>query len=37
MEVNQPDRGVFKGIGKLETAKHVNRKYFPNIRNMHQF
>lgn len=37
MEINLPDKGIFKGIGKLETKRYMNRKYFPNIRNMHQF
>lgn len=37
MEVNKPDRGVFRGMGKLEGAKFINKKYFPNIRNIHQF
>lgn len=37
MEINLPDRGVFKNFGKLEQPKFLNRKYFPNIRNIHQF
>ena len=37
MEINLPDKGVFSGLGKLETAKFMNRKYFPNLRNIHQF
>lgn len=37
MEINKPDLGVFKGMGKLESAKFENRKYFPNLRNIHQF
>ena len=37
MEINKPDRGVFKGIGSLEVERHINKKYFPRIRNIHQF
>lgn len=37
MEVNKPDKGVFKGMGKLEMNQSINRKYFPKIRNVHQF
>ena len=37
MEVNKPDRGIFKGIGKLEVSTFVNKKHFPRVRNVHQF
>lgn len=37
MEVNLPDKGVFRGLGRLETVKFANRKFFPNVRNIHQF
>lgn len=37
MEINKPDAGVFKGIGQLEVNKHINKKYFPKVRNIHQF
>lgn len=37
MEVNVPDKGVFKGMGKLETNQFINKKHFPRIRNIHQF
>lgn len=37
MEVNKPDRGIFKGMGKLEIKRQINRKYFPMLRNQHQF
>ena len=37
MEINKPDAGVFKGMGKLETDQHINRKFFPNLRNKHRF
>lgn len=37
MEINKPDLGIFKGMGRLETPKFINRKPFPHIRNKHQF
>lgn len=37
MEVNKPDKGVFKGMGQLEVNRFINRKFFPNLRNQHQF
>ena len=37
MEINKPDKGVFKGFGRLEEEHHINRKYFPRVRNIHQF
>ena len=37
MEINKPDLGVFKGIGRLEITTNVNRKFFPNVRNIHHF
>lgn len=37
MEVNKPDKGVFKGMGQLENNKFINRKFFPNLRNQHNF
>lgn len=37
MEVNVPDKGVFKGMGRLETNPFINKKHFPRIRNLHQF
>jgi hypothetical protein len=37
MEINEPDKGVFKGFGNLEAKRFANRKYFPNIRNINQF
>lgn len=37
MEVNLPDKGVFKGMGKLETNQFINKRNFPRIRNIHQF
>ena len=37
MEINKPDAGVFKGIGKLEMNKQINKKYFPTVRNINQF
>lgn len=37
MEINKPDQGVLKGMGRLEVEQHINRKYFPKIRNIHQF
>ena len=37
MEINKPDQGVLKGMGRLEVEKHINRKYFPKIRNVEQF
>lgn len=37
MEINQPDRGIFKGIGSLDKYVNINKKNFPLIRNKHQF
>lgn len=37
MEVNQPNKGIFKGMGKLESNRFINRKYFPRVRNVHGF
>ena len=37
MEINKPDRGVFRGMGKLQESIPCNKKYFPNIRNIHGF
>ena len=37
MEINKPEQGVLKGMGRLEIDQHINRKYFPRIRNVHQF
>ncbi len=37
MEINKPDKGLFKGIGGLQVDLHINKKYFPNVRNIHQF
>jgi hypothetical protein len=37
MEINKPDRGVFKGMGRLQTDEHINKKYFPKARNINQF
>jgi hypothetical protein len=37
MEINKPDKGVFKGIGSLDQYHPNNKKYFPRIRNIHQF
>ncbi len=37
MEINEPEKGIFKGIGKLEVKRFANRKFFPNIRNINQF
>lgn len=37
MDVNLPDKGVFKGIGPLERFVANNKKYFPNQRNIQQF
>jgi hypothetical protein len=37
MEINKPDQGIFKGIGALQQNNHINKKYFPKTRNIHQF
>lgn len=37
MEVNQPDRGIFKGIGSLDKHLDTSKKNFPLIRNKHQY
>lgn len=37
MEVNLPEKGIFKGIGKLERTLNINKKNFPSLRNQHQF
>ena len=37
MEINKPDEGIMRGIGPLEKGQFINRKFFPNIRNQHQF
>lgn len=37
MEINKPDKGLFKGMGKLQGDQHINKKYFPRVRNIHQF
>lgn len=37
MEINLPDRGVFKGMGRLEQDTHDNKKHYPGRRNIHQF
>ena len=36
MDINKPDRGVFRGMGQLEGSNIQNRKNFPRIRNAHQ-
>lgn len=37
MEINKPDKGLFRGIGALEREQFNNKKYFPRLRNIHQF
>lgn len=37
MEVNKPENGIFKGIGRLERTLNLNKKNFPLLRNKHQF
>jgi hypothetical protein len=37
MEINKPDSGIFRGLGNNERAHICNRKYFPNLRNIHNF
>ena len=37
MEINKPDKGVFKGFGKLAPLTITQRKPFPHIRNRSDF
>ncbi len=37
MEINMPDKGVFKGIGNLDKTLNINKKNFPLLRNKQQF
>lgn len=37
MEVNLPDKGLFKTMGKNEKILNLTKKNFPLIRNKHQF
>ena len=37
MEINQGDKGIFKGLGALQKVDFTNRRFFPSIRNRHQF
>lgn len=37
MEVNLPDKGLFKTMGKNAISLNLTKKNFPHIRNKHQF
>ena len=37
MEINKPDEGIMRGMGKLEVPRFINKKFFPSVRNQHQF
>lgn len=37
MEINLPNKGIFKGIGKLQARKPLKKKPFPEHNNIHNF
>jgi hypothetical protein len=36
MEINLPERGIFRGMGKLDFNSNRNKKPFPKLTNINQ-